>query len=182
MSLDDDTNFKIKLSRRNLRILLVDDDKNDCELLLAALIQADFTHHITQFRNGAITLEYFKYTKATGSIVPHILLLDLNIPLIDGARALHRLREASSVRDLPVIILTGTDNPATRCELAHLGIFRFLKKQPDFANVISALDDFIRFYNRETTVSLGPRLRNRVNRSNLKSSRLGYFQPRRWRK
>jgi CheY-like chemotaxis protein len=103
------------------------------------------------------------------------------MPLIDGVRALHRLREASSFRDLPVIILTGTDNPATRCELAHLGIFRFLKKQPNFANVISALDDFISFYNHKTTASVTLRLRDRGSRSNLKSSRLGYFQPRRSR-
>ena len=181
MSLDDDTNSKTKLSRRNLRILLVDDDENDCELLRMALIETGFTHHITQFRNGAITLEYFKYTKATGSTAPHILLLDLKMPLIDGVRALHRLREESSFRDLPVIILTGTDNAATRCELAHLGIFRFLKKQPNFANVISALDDFISLYNRETMVSMGPRLGDRASRGNLKLSRLGYFRPRRSR-
>src|SRR5277367_1716387 len=172
MSPDDDTNSNTNLSRKTLRIVVVDDDENDCELLRATLIETGFTHHITQFRNGAITLEYFKYTKATGSTVPHILLLDLKMPLIDGVRALHRLREESSFRDLPVIILTGTDNPATRCELAHLGIFRFLKKQPNFANVISALDDFISFYNRETTVSVGPHIRDRVSRSNLKSSRL----------
>jgi CheY-like chemotaxis protein len=129
--------------------LLVDDDENDVELLRAALTKAGFARSPTHFRNGAITLEYFKYTKATGSLVPHIILLDVNMPLIDGVRALHRLREASSFRDLPVIILTGIDAPAKRRELAHLGIFRFLKKQPDCANVISALDDFIRFYNRE---------------------------------
>jgi CheY-like chemotaxis protein len=139
----------MKLSRKNLRILLVDDDDNDVELLKCALSAAEFTHSITHFRNGAIALEYFKYTKATGSLVPHIVLLDLNMPLIDGARALRRLRETSSFRNLPVIILTGIDDPAKRCELAHLGIFRFLKKQANCANVISALDDFIGFYNNE---------------------------------
>ena len=136
--------------------MLIDDDQNDCELLRAALIKTGFTHHITQLRNGGIILEYFKYTKATGSTAPHILLLDLKMPLIDGVRALRRLREESSFRDLPVIILTGTDNPATRCELARLGIFRFLKKQPNFINVISALDDYINPYNREPMLSTGP--------------------------
>jgi CheY-like chemotaxis protein len=57
-------------------------------------------------------LEYFKYKKATGALVPHIILLDLNMPLIDGVRALHRLREVSSFRDLPVIILSGNEDPA----------------------------------------------------------------------
>jgi len=143
----------MELSRKNLRILLVDDDENDTELVRAALIEAGFTHPVTHFRNGGIALEYFKYTKATGSLGPHIVLLDINMPLIDGTRALHRLREASSFRDLPVIILSGNDDPAKRCEVAHLGIFRFLKKQPNCANVISALDDFIGFYNHEAASS-----------------------------
>jgi CheY-like chemotaxis protein len=143
----------MKLTRKNLRILLVDDDENDAELLRVRLVESGFTHSLTHFRNGAIALEYFKYTKATGSLVPHIILLDLNMPLIDGVRALHRLRETSSFRDLPVIILTGADDPAKRRELAELGIFRFLKKQSTCANVICALDDFIGFYNNEAASS-----------------------------
>ena len=139
----------MKLARKNLRILLVDDAENDAELLRCVLVAAGFTHSLTHFRNGAITLEYFKYTKATGSLVPHIILLDLNMPLIDGVRALRRLREESSFRDLPVIILSADIDPAKRCEVAKLGIFRFLKKQANNANVISALDAFMDFYNNE---------------------------------
>src|SRR5437016_1615673 len=116
----------MNLTRENLRIVLVDDDKNDCELLQAALIGAGFIHPLTRLTNGGIALEYFKYMKATGSLAPHIVLLDLNMPLIDGVRALHRLRKASCFRDLPVIILSGDNDPAKRCEVAHLGIFRFL--------------------------------------------------------
>ena len=143
----------MKLTRENLRIVLVDDDENDCELLRAALSEAGFTHPLKRLANGGIALEYFKYTKATGSLVPHIILLDINMPLIDGVHALHRLREVSSFRDLPVIILTGTDDPAKRRQLANLGIFRFLKKLTNCANVISALDDFIGLYNQEAACS-----------------------------
>ena len=141
----------VKLTRENLRIVLVDDDENDAALLKAALSKAGFTQPLTHLTNGALALEYFKYTKATGSAAPHIVLLDINMPLIGGVDALHRLREASSFRDLPVIILTGSDEPAKRRELAPLGIFRFLKKQPDGANVISALDDFMGLYNHQIT-------------------------------
>ena len=142
-----------KVARHNLRILLVDDDDNDAELLRTALLEAGFTRPVTHFKNGAIALEYFKYTKATGADVPHIILLDLNMPLIDGVRALHRLREVSSFRDLPVIILSANDDPAKRREVAELGIFRFLKKQFSTAGVVSALDDFIGFYNNEAASS-----------------------------
>jgi CheY-like chemotaxis protein len=139
----------MKLARETLRILLVDDDEIDRELLRAALITAGFTHPLTELGNGEIAFEYFKYTKATGSLAPHVIILDVNMPLINGVQVLHLVREASAFRDLPVIILTASDDPAKRRELAHLGIFRFLKKLHSYDNVITALDDFIDLFNHE---------------------------------
>jgi len=139
----------MKIARETLRILLVDDDEIDRELLRSALITAGFTHPLTELGNGEIALEYFKYIKAIGSTAPHVIILDINMPLIDGVHALHLLREASAFRDLPVIILTASDDPAKRRELAHLGIFRFLKKLHSCDNVIAALDDFIDLFNHE---------------------------------
>ena len=143
------TALNMKLTRKNLRLLVVDDDDNDTELLRLALAEAGFTHPITHFRNGAIALEYFKYTKATGAQVPHLILLDLNMPLIDGVGALHRLRELSPFRNVPVIVLTGADDAEKRRAVAKLGIFRYLMKEINCTNTVAALDDFIEFYNRE---------------------------------
>lgn len=139
----------MKLTRENLRLLLVDDDTMEYELLRAVLAKTGFMHPITHFASAGSALEYFKYTKATGSPAPHVVLLDINMPLIDGVHALHLLREASAFRDLPVIVLTSSEDLAKRRELAHLGIFRYLKKLPNCANVISALDDFIDLYNHQ---------------------------------
>jgi CheY-like chemotaxis protein len=137
----------MKLSRKNLRIVLVDDDERDYELLQAALTNAGFVHPLAYLRTGGIVQEYFKYTKATGSLAPHIMVLDINMPLIDGAHALQLLRTTSAFPKLPVIILSGVDDPAKRRKVTRQGIFRFLKKEADNANIISALDDVIAFYN-----------------------------------
>ena len=136
------------LTRETLHILLVDDDDADCDLLINTLKRAGITYRVTHLRHGEIALQYFRYVKATGSVVPHVVLLDINMPLIGGVEALKRLREESSFRDLPVIMLSGADQPDNRRITTRLGIFRFVKKQPNSANVISALDDFIGFYNR----------------------------------
>ena len=170
----------MNLTRKNLRLLLADDDDNDSELLRRALTQAGFTHPLTHFRNGAIALEYFKYAKATGSQVPHLILLDLNMPLIDGVGALHRLRKASPFRDVPVIILTGDDDVQKRHEVAQLGIFRYLTKEIHGTNVIAALDDFIEFYNRGEA-SVPPNrnvpfvINNKKSQSLSKHSRINLF-------
>jgi len=147
----------MKLVRKDLRILLVDDDENDAELVRGALIQAGFTYPLTHLTNGGMAWAYFKYTNATGALAPHLVLLDIKMPLIDGVHALRRLRKESYFHDLPVIVLTGTDAPAKRRELAKLGILRFLKKLPNCANVISALDDFIGLYNNEAVSFATPR-------------------------
>jgi len=138
-----------KLTRENLRIALIDDDEDDCELLQLGLTDAGFAQPLIHFQDAKIALDYFKYMHVTGSPAPHIVLLDINMPLMDGVDALFLLREASAFRDLPVIILTASDDPAKRREVAHLGIFRFLKKHHNSALVISALDDFIGLYNHE---------------------------------
>ena len=143
----------MKVARENLRIVLIDDGENDRELLEAALAEAGFMLPLTHYDDAGMALAYFKYMNAKGSLGPHLILLDINMPPIDGIHALRLLREEPATRDLPVIILTGTEDPEQRRKLTKLGIFRFLKKLPDCANVIAALDDFIGFYNHQDTSS-----------------------------
>ena len=81
----------MKLTRKNLRVVVVDDDENDTDLLRRALIKAGFIHPFTHFTDGEVAFGYFQYTKATGSTAPHIILLDINMPVINGVDALHRL-------------------------------------------------------------------------------------------
>jgi len=138
-----------KLTRESLRIALIDDDEDDCDLLQAGLTNAGFAQPLIHFEDAKTALDYFKYMQATGSSALHIVLLDMNMPFLDGTDALFLLREASAFRDLPVIILTASDDPAKRRAVAHMGIFRFLKKHYNSSLVISALDDFIGLYNHE---------------------------------
>ena len=87
----------MKLTRENLRLVLIDDDANDRELLRTSLLAAGFARPATELGNGEIALEYFKYTKATGAVAPHLIMLDVNMPLIDGVNTLQRLRDRKSV-------------------------------------------------------------------------------------
>lgn len=138
----------MKLARENLRIMLIEDNDTESELLQEVLLDAGFAYPLTKLQNGGVAIEFFTYAKAAGSPMPHIVLLDLNMPLIDGVHALRCLRGAASFSDLPVIVLTGFEDPAKKVELAQMGIFRFLEKVPNYANVITALDDFMRLANR----------------------------------
>ena len=136
-------------------ILLADDDEDDRMLTTDALHVSKLANDLKTVNDGEELMDYLfhrgKYAAPGQAPRPGLVLLDLNMPHIDGVRALQQLRATSLFHDVPVIILSGDDDPAKRREVAHLGIFRFLKKESNSANVVSALNDFLGFYNYEAS-------------------------------
>jgi DNA-binding response OmpR family regulator len=62
---------------------------------------------------------------------PDILLLDLNLPKIDGFEVLRRIRASEKCKNIPVLIVTSSDSPADRSEAARLGAGYF-RKPPNY--------------------------------------------------
>jgi DNA-binding response OmpR family regulator len=58
---------------------------------------------------------------------PHVLLLDINLPRIDGFDVLRRIRASEKLKDIPVIMVTSSDSPADRSAAAKLGARYFRK-------------------------------------------------------
>jgi DNA-binding response OmpR family regulator len=58
---------------------------------------------------------------------PHILLLDLNLPRIDGFEVLRRIRASAKFKNIPVLVVTSSDSPADRSEAERLGASYFRK-------------------------------------------------------
>lgn len=58
---------------------------------------------------------------------PHILLLDLNLPKIDGFEVLRKIRSSDKFRNIPVLVVTSSDSPADRREADKLGARYFRK-------------------------------------------------------
>lgn len=76
---------------------------------------------------------------------PHLMLLDLNLPKVDGFDVLRRIRASEKYKNLPVIIITSSDSPDDRSESARLGAGYF-RKPPSyeaFLKIGSALRQFL---------------------------------------
>ena len=58
---------------------------------------------------------------------PHVVLLDLNLPRIDGFEVLRRLRATEKFKNVPVLVVTSSDSTAERSEAARLGAIYFRK-------------------------------------------------------
>jgi DNA-binding response OmpR family regulator len=76
---------------------------------------------------------------------PHVLLLDLNLPKIDGLEVLRRIRAGDKFKNIPVLVVTSSDSPADRSGAAKLGASYFRKPVTyhEFLKVGSVLRQFL---------------------------------------
>jgi CheY-like chemotaxis protein len=103
-------NDKTEVKRTPLRILMADDDSDDKMLTKEALIESRVLNELYFVDNGIELLEYLKgeekYSDRTLYPFPSIVLLDLNMPKMDGREALSAIKTDKNLRAVPVVILT----------------------------------------------------------------------------
>lgn len=100
-------------------ILLVEDDRVDAVAVIRALREANVENQIEHVENGE---EALNYLHDSTSRKPCILLLDLNMPIINGIEFLEALRNDERLRRIPVVILTTSDDPEDKLRSFDLGI------------------------------------------------------------
>ena len=94
------------------RILIVEDNEGDVFLLSLALKQADFPHRVSVCRDGADAVRFLhKALSADSSGLPELILLDINLPRMDGTTVLETLRAEKALSDIPVILLSSVRLP-----------------------------------------------------------------------
>jgi CheY-like chemotaxis protein len=78
---------------------------------------------------------------------PHFLLLDLNLPKVDGFEVLRRLRASEKLKDIPVLIVSSSDSPADRGRAAELGAgyFRKTPNYEEYMKLGQVLKDLLTF-------------------------------------
>jgi hypothetical protein len=92
----------------NRPILLVEDNPVDVDLTLRAFARRKLTNPIEVARDGQEALDWIPRW-AAGAPLPLVILLDLKLPKVDGLEVLRQLREHPVSRDLPVVVLTSSD-------------------------------------------------------------------------
>lgn len=126
---------------RSGMILLVEDNPDDVELTLRAFEKSRIVNEIVVARDGAEALEYLFATgpsaRRDGSM-PEVVLLDLNLPKVDGLEVLKRLRADDRTRRLPVVVLTSSNEEQDVVRSYDLGANSFVRKPVDFGHFIEA--------------------------------------------
>jgi chemotaxis family two-component system response regulator Rcp1 len=115
-----------------VRILLAEDNDGDIFLVRRALEKRGVPHHLTVARNGEEALELLERAESSrGPEAPGLILLDLNLPKIDGAQVLSRIRKTTAFSATPVIVLTSSDSPRDRESALALGANVYFRKPTD---------------------------------------------------
>jgi len=94
-----------------IAILLVEDSEADIELTLRGLARAKLQNRIWTVRDGAQALAFLRREAPHAEAPrPDLVLLDLNLPKLDGREVLARIRADPRLRELPVVVLTASDS------------------------------------------------------------------------
>ena len=122
-------------------LLMADDDPADCLLTEKALRKADITCPLYVVHDGAELMDYLKqrgdYTDPTAAPRPSLILLDLNMPNVNGTEFLAQLRDEPELNSIPVVILTTSDDERDIAASYALGANAYLVKPSAFDDMVS---------------------------------------------
>ncbi len=123
-------------------IIIAEDDAGHARLIEKNLGRVGLHNPVVRFENGQDVID-FLFRRGTGpqrkSDTAYLLLLDIRMPKVDGVEALRQIKEDASLRKLPVIMLTTTDDPREieRCHM--LGCNSYIVKPVDYDKFAEAI-------------------------------------------
>jgi CheY-like chemotaxis protein len=127
---------------KNVTILLVEDNPGHARLVEKNLRRANLNNPIVILKDGGQAMDYlFRQGAYSGEPIPEnlLVLLDLNLPVMDGYQVLSRMKENEAMRRIPVIVLTTTDDPREIDRCYDLGCNVYLTKPVDYEEFSEAI-------------------------------------------
>lgn len=124
-------------------ILLIEDNLDDVELTRIAFTEAGIAHRLMVVSDGAAALDYLfargPYADRDPLDLPSIILLDLNLPKVDGREVLQAIRDNLTTKTLPVVVLTTSAEPFDVEASYALGANSYIQKPVDFEQFVGAV-------------------------------------------
>jgi len=97
----------------SVEILLVEDSQSDAKLTLRSLFKSGLVNRIEHVKDGQAALDYLfcvgRYADRNPAFSPKMVLLDIKLPKVDGLQVLERIRSDPRTTNLPVVILTSSN-------------------------------------------------------------------------
>jgi CheY-like chemotaxis protein len=132
--------------KKEIKILMVEDNQGDILLTLEALKEAKINNHIDVVKDGEAAIQYLKKEGEYKDVeTPDLILLDINLPKMNGLEVLEELKRDDSLKVIPVVILTTSDSEKDVFESYQKHANCYITKPVNFANfmeVVQKIKDF----------------------------------------
>lgn len=123
----------------HFNIIMIEDDLGHARLIRKNLERAGICNPILHFDNGKDAMNFFINDTDKAYRDKSLVLLDLNLPEIDGYEILKRLKSSEDTKSMPIIVLTTTDNPREVDKCYELGCNVYITKPVEYDNFSEAI-------------------------------------------
>jgi CheY-like chemotaxis protein len=131
-------------------VLLVEDNDNDVFMMKMACQRTGIPHAFRVVSDGDAAVEYLSGSGAYGDLAAYppadVVFLDIKMPRRDGHEVLKWIRSQPGLKNLPVIMLTGSDQDADVTQAYQLGATSYLQKIPDPAEFGQAVRIILKYW------------------------------------
>lgn len=135
-----------EVQKRAIEVLLVEDDLADIHLTTEALAEGSIRPNLKVVRSGVGALEYLRRNgHHAKTSLPQLILLDLNLPKINGRELLTELKQDPDLKSIPVLVLSTSQAPQDIQECYNLHANYYLVKPSnieDFGNTVRFIEEF----------------------------------------
>lgn len=130
-------------------IVLADDDPDDRLMASEALEESRVPNRLVTVEDGEELLDYLRRTGRHADCtdpMPGLILLDLNMPRMDGREALEEIKKDPRLRRIPVVVLTTSRAEFDVVETYDLGVNSFIQKPVTFAGLVEIMRNLGRYW------------------------------------
>jgi CheY-like chemotaxis protein len=145
-------------------ILIAEDDSDDTVLVQSAFQEFDSAYNLFSVQDGVELLEYLRnqrrYLDSTSAPRPDLILLDLNMPRMDGRQALAEIKADPYLRSIPVVVLSNSDLREDILRTYDLGGAGFIVKPQTFEDMLEVVKVINQYWFEVVQLAGGVRLKN----------------------
>ena len=146
------------MNQKTVTILLAEDDYDDRYLIGEALDESGVESQLFIVENGEDLLNYLygrgAYSDREKYPLPSLILLDLNMPLMDGREALGAIKKDPELRQIPIIVLTTSQAEEDIQDTYDLGITGFITKPMTFSGLVDVMKSVGNYWFQSVTLPL----------------------------
>ncbi len=115
-------------------VLCVDDDPDDRELIRNAIFKVDPSYTVAHATNGKEALQFL--VRASDNELPCLVILDINMPVMDGKQTLLEIKKNKKWNEMPVVVFTTSSHPSDYSFCQQLGV-ELVTKPANFNQITS---------------------------------------------